>query len=80
MIAANLAMRASGARLIDDVPSDQGRLNSTLTPPSSRIFRRSLAERGWVKSPFLAGTSMESPVHNERCTPGSEGGARKPAG
>jgi len=22
---------------------------------------------------------MESPVHNERCTPGSEGGARKPA-
>ena len=35
---------------------------------------------GWVKSPFFAGTSMESPVHNERCTPGSEGGVRKPAG
>jgi RNA-directed DNA polymerase len=35
---------------------------------------------GWVKSPFFAATSMESPVHNERCTPGSEGGARKPTG
>jgi hypothetical protein len=29
---------------------------------------------GWVKSPFFASTSMESPVHNERCTPGFERG------
>ncbi len=29
---------------------------------------------------YAAFASMESPVHNERCTPGSEGGARKPAG
>jgi hypothetical protein len=28
----------------------------------------------------FASTSMESPVHNERCTPGSERGARKPTG
>jgi len=28
----------------------------------------------------LALTSAESPVHNERCTPGSDGGARKPPG
>ena len=28
----------------------------------------------------FANPSMESPVHNERCTPGSEGGARKPTG
>lgn len=33
---------------------------------------------GWLKAPDFAATSMESPVHNERCTPGSEGGARKP--
>jgi len=29
---------------------------------------------------YSASASMESPVHNERCTPGSDGGARKPAG
>jgi len=28
----------------------------------------------------FASTSAESPVHSERCTPGSVGGARKPAG
>jgi hypothetical protein len=44
--AAKRAMRASGARSTDDVPSDQGRLNSNLTFPSSRIFRRSLARGG----------------------------------
>jgi hypothetical protein len=31
-------MRASGARWTDEVPLDQGRLNSSLTSPSSRIF------------------------------------------
>jgi group II intron reverse transcriptase/maturase len=31
-----------------------------------------------LKPPRFATPSMESPVHNERCTPGSEGGARKP--
>jgi group II intron reverse transcriptase/maturase len=34
----------------------------------------------WDRLPDFALTSMESPVHNERCTPGSEGGARKPTG
>ena len=46
MIAANLAMRASGSSSIDEVPSDHGRLNSSLTAPSSRICRRSLASGG----------------------------------
>jgi group II intron reverse transcriptase/maturase len=37
---------------------------------------------GWMRTPEFAlpCTSVESPVHNERCTPGSEGGTRKPAG
>jgi RNA-directed DNA polymerase len=35
---------------------------------------------GWMRTPNFASTSMESPVHNERCTPGSERGARKPTG
>jgi RNA-directed DNA polymerase len=34
----------------------------------------------WMRPPDFAIPSVESPVHNERCTPGSEGGARKPAG
>jgi retron-type reverse transcriptase len=29
---------------------------------------------------FFASTSMESPVHNERCTPGLERGTQKPPG
>jgi RNA-directed DNA polymerase len=32
----------------------------------------------WIRPPDFAVTSTESPVHIERCTPGSEGGARKP--
>jgi RNA-directed DNA polymerase len=32
------------------------------------------------RAPDFMSTSMESPVHNERCTPGSERGARKPTG
>jgi hypothetical protein len=44
--AAKRAMSASGARSMDEVPSDQGRLNSSRTFPSSRIFRRSLARGG----------------------------------
>jgi RNA-directed DNA polymerase len=35
-------------------------------------------QHGWLKTPDFASTSMESPVHNERCTPGSGKGARKP--
>ena len=35
---------------------------------------------GWLKPPCYALSSMESPVHSERCTPGSVGGARKPTG
>jgi group II intron reverse transcriptase/maturase len=34
----------------------------------------------WMKTPAFASTSRESPVHNERCTPGSARGARKPTG
>jgi hypothetical protein len=30
--------------------------------------------------PYSASTSMESPMHSERCTSGSGEGARKPAG
>jgi hypothetical protein len=33
---------------------------------------------GWLDPPHFAQTSAESPVHNERCTPGSVRGARKP--
>jgi len=36
--------------------------------------------RSYDKTPDFASTSMESPVHSERCTPGSERGARKPIG
>jgi RNA-directed DNA polymerase len=36
-------------------------------------------QHGWLRTPDFASTSMESPVHNERCTPGSGRGARKPA-
>ena len=34
----------------------------------------------WAHPPAFASRMMESPVHNERCTPGSGRGARKPAG
>jgi hypothetical protein len=34
---------------------------------------------GELKPPHFASPSTESPVHNERCTPGSERGTRKPA-
>jgi len=34
----------------------------------------------WQKTPLFASTSMESPVRNERRTPGSVRGVRKPAG
>jgi RNA-directed DNA polymerase len=34
---------------------------------------------GWQRPPDYASTSMESPVRNERRTPGSVRGARKPA-
>jgi RNA-directed DNA polymerase len=37
-------------------------------------------ELGWQKAPSFARTSTESPVHNERCTPGSGKGTRKPPG
>jgi len=36
-------------------------------------------KHGWMRTPDFAMSSMESPVRNERRTPGSEGGARKPA-
>jgi RNA-directed DNA polymerase len=37
--------------------------------------------RGSDRGPYYStSASTESPVHSERCTPGSDGGARKPAG
>ena len=51
------------------------------TVPFEMVGRRVERYRhGWMKTPDFASTSMESPVHNERCTPGSERGARKPTG
>jgi group II intron reverse transcriptase/maturase len=44
---------------------------------STRVSQYKL---GWQRPPAFASTSMESPVHSERCTPGSDGGTRKPAG
>jgi RNA-directed DNA polymerase len=44
---------------------------------SVRVGRFRLA---WQHPPHFAQSSMESPVQNERCTPGSEGGAQKPTG
>jgi RNA-directed DNA polymerase len=35
---------------------------------------------GWLKDPSFARSSMESPVHIERCTPGSGRGTRRPPG
>jgi RNA-directed DNA polymerase len=52
---------------------------------STKLYE--MAERGtgryrfaWSRPPSFALTSMESPVHSERCTTGSAGGARKPTG
>src|SRR6266542_3838693 len=44
--AAKRAMRASGSRSTDAVPSDHGFLSSSLTMSSSSIFSRSLASGG----------------------------------
>jgi RNA-directed DNA polymerase len=35
---------------------------------------------GWMRPPMFALTSAESPVHNERCPPGSGEGTQKPTG
>ena len=40
-----------------------------------RVYPYRLA---WQKTPLFASTSMESPVHNERCTPGLVRDVRKP--
>jgi len=45
------------------------------TAATVRVERFSL---GWMKDPSFASSSTESPVHNERCTPGSGRGTRKP--
>ena len=67
-------------------------MSAAKAPPGKAMYVAAQADVAWLrneqqklhtrsmKSPFFAGTSMESPVHNERCTPGSGGGARKPAG
>lgn len=51
--------------------------NTTPFPLASVRVRPFLM--GWQKTPAFASTSMESPVRNERRTPGSVRGARKPA-
>ena len=46
-----------------------------------KLYARSEETTGWPRPAGLSSRSiMESRVHNERCTPGSEGGARKPTG
>jgi hypothetical protein len=50
------------------------------TPFELKRIKGKAFRMGWMKPPAFVSTSMESPVHNERCTPGSAGGARKPAG
>jgi len=54
--------------------------NDGVVPFSAARVRVQQFKLGWVKPPHFATTTVESPVHNERCTPGSEGGARKPTG
>lgn len=51
-----------------------------VTPFELRRIQMKAFRMGWMKPPAFVSTSMESPVQNERCTPGSAGGARKPAG
>jgi RNA-directed DNA polymerase len=51
--------------------------NAMLFTMVSRRVQR--YRHGWMKPPDFASTLMESPVHIERCTPGSGKGLRKPA-
>ena len=50
--------------------------------PRRRVTGRTrVGPTGWLRPAGLSSRFiMESRVHNERCTPGSEGGARKPTG
>ena len=54
--------------------------DGTTMPFEMRSTKVSQFKLGWLRLPDFLSTSMESPVHNERCTPGSEGGVRKPTG
>ena len=45
-----------------------------------RIEQRKLYARSEANAGLSSRSIMESRVHNERCMPGSEGGARKPTG
>ena len=49
---------------------------SWLLNVQKKLYAQSLGGKG---HPALR-SQMESPVHNERCTPGSERGARRPLG
>jgi group II intron reverse transcriptase/maturase len=48
-----------------------------VTPFRLKSIPRGAFRVTWLKPPSFASMSMESPVHNERCTPGLEGGGRK---
>lgn len=51
--------------------------DGSITPFEMKRIRMKSFRLAWVKPPAFASKSMESPVHNERCTPGSEEGSRK---
>ncbi len=57
-------------RLLIPKPGKPGKFRPLGIPTVKCRFRH-----GWMKPPKYASTFMESPVHNERCTPGSEEGA-----
>jgi hypothetical protein len=54
--------------------------DGTVVPFGMASRRVQRYRHAWMKTPDFASASMESPVHSERCTPGSERGARKPTG
>lgn len=54
--------------------------DGTTVPFEAALVRVRHFELGWQKDPSFARTSAESPVHNERCTPGSGRGTRRPPG
>jgi group II intron reverse transcriptase/maturase len=54
--------------------------DGSVVPFEAASVRVQQFKLGWLKGPSFARSSMESPVHSERCTPGSGRGTRKPPG
>ena len=66
-------------------------MRTAARPLGKAMYVASQSDKDWLqsvqrklytrsKNPCFAYASMESPVHNERCTPGSGKGTRKPPG